>query len=79
MSFAERVIRETGDDPAKQVIRSYQIALGREPTPEEKQIVMESLDRLKQEWGASESNPEFKALADVCHVLINAAEFMYID
>ena len=78
-SFAERVIREVGDHPAKQIDQGYQIALGRLPTPEEKQLVMESLDKLKQQWAEDETASGVKALADVCHVLINAAEFMYID
>ena len=79
MSFAERVIQETGDDPARQIDRGYQIALGRLPTPEEKQLVMESFEKLKREWREEETDPGVKALADICHVLINAAEFMYID
>ena len=83
-SFAERVIREAGAEPARQIDRGYQIALGRFPTPEEKQLVMASLDQLKQQWeeddtATGDTAADVRALTDVCHILINAAEFMYID
>lgn len=79
LAFAERVIRETGENPTRQIDRSYQLALGRSPTPEEMQLATETLQQLKEEWRAAESESDLKALADFCHVLINSAEFIYID
>jgi len=77
--FARRVVREVGTDEAKQIERSYQIALARLPRHDEKQLAMETLDRLKQEWKGQDDVPDVRALADLCHVLINTAEFIYID
>ena len=76
---AQRVVREVGTDEAKQVERSYQIALARVPRYDEKQLAMETLDRLKQKWKGQDDVPDVRALADLCHVLINTAEFIYID
>ena len=78
-SFAERVIREMGADAAKQIDRSYQLALGRSPMPDEMQLATATLQQLKDEWKEAESDSNLKALTDLCHVLINSAEFIYID
>lgn len=79
LSFADRVNRDAGADRARQIDISYQLALGRLPTPEEMQLATETLNRLQVEWGKTESDSDRKALANLCHVLINSAEFIYID
>ena len=78
-SLSDRVNREVGTDPAEQIIRSYHLALGRSPTPDETRLAAETLNRLHQEWSKTESDPGREALASLCHVLINSAEFLYID
>jgi hypothetical protein len=79
LSFADRVNRDAGADRARQIDISYQLALGRLPIPEEMQLATETLNRLQAEWGKTESDSDRKALANLCHVLINSAEFIYID
>ncbi|MDB5313108.1 MAG: hypothetical protein JWO38_7310 [Gemmataceae bacterium] len=44
-AFAGRVRREAGSNPAKQVDRAYQLALGRVPTAREREVARAYLDR----------------------------------
>jgi hypothetical protein len=48
--FAERVWREAGPGTAAQVERAYLIALGREPTSEERSLALASLEELTGDW-----------------------------
>jgi hypothetical protein len=63
--FAERLAREAGPDPARQVERAYQLAFGRSPQPDEcKQAV-----QVVQRHGA----------ATLARAIFNSNEFVYID
>ena len=93
--FAERIEAKAGDDRYKQVEEVYQDALTRKPTPEETQLALEVLSKLTAEWEnrkKTESDAEKKqsdtnkspsaetlALANFCHVIMNSAEFLFID
>ncbi|MCH2183792.1 MAG: DUF1553 domain-containing protein [Mariniblastus sp.] len=79
LAFADRVSRDAGADRTRQIDRIYQLALGRLPTPEENQLAAETLNQLQAEWGKTEADPDREALANLCHVLVNSAEFIYID
>jgi hypothetical protein len=70
-SFAARVTKEAGTDPAKVVDRAFRIAFGRPPTTEERAA---SLAFLKQHPGTPT-----EALTDLCHALVNLNEFLYVD
>jgi len=84
-SLALRVVREAGHDPNEQIRRLYLIAFSRPPTAEEEQLTKESLSQLALQWSAAaaaknqRSAPEMEPLASLCHVLINSAEFIFID
>jgi hypothetical protein len=85
-SFAERVAREAGADPRNQIKRLYLIALSRLPTEEEEQMTLETFIRLKVKWTeaakdskANPPEPALRALGNVCHAMINSAEFIFID
>ena len=39
-SFADRLRREAGGDPAAQVEHAYRLAVGRSPTPREKELAL---------------------------------------
>jgi hypothetical protein len=85
-SFAERVVRDAGANPASQIRRIYLVALARLPTDEEAQIASESLARLETKWTSAandskdnQPSPPIRALANVCHAIINSAEFIFID
>jgi hypothetical protein len=63
--LAERVQREAGADPARQVRLLYRIAYSREPADRE---LGQALDFLKG-----------RDLAELAHVVLNSNEFVYIN
>jgi hypothetical protein len=63
--FAERLEREAGKDPKRQVERAYRLAVGRAPTARESQM---SLEFLK-------THP----LQDFCQSILNLSEFVYVQ
>ena len=87
--FAEQVIREHPDDPALQVERVYKIALSRRPRDDEKQLALDTLKELTEHWQRTQATaakaaedqiqPATLALASLCRVVVNSAEFIFID
>jgi hypothetical protein len=69
--FAERVAKEAGPEPSRQVEHAYWLAFGRPPTDNEKGL---ALRFLKTREPAGDRSP----LADFCHALINLSEFVYV-
>jgi hypothetical protein len=63
--FADRVVRDTGDDVDKQVQRVFALAFGRAPDEEERQACA----ALAREQGLSE----------LCRVIYNGSELLYVD
>jgi hypothetical protein len=63
--FAERVTREAGDDPARQVERAFELAVGRDPDGEEAAALLE----VARAHG----------LANVCRAIWNLNEFAFVD
>ena len=80
-SFAQRIVREVGDEPSRQIERMYWIALGRPPKNDERQVTLEGLQKLRGAFAALGSGPEAekRALARVCHSLMNTGAFIYVD
>lgn len=94
LQFAQRVAATAGDDRYKQVEHVYQDALSRKPTPEETQMALDVLSKLTNAWenreisdsdsekksGKAESpSAQTQALANFCHVIMNSAEFLFVD
>jgi hypothetical protein len=90
--FADRVRNEAGSDPAAEIRRAFQLALGRPPEPRENQAAQTFLERQKQyhlnqtqallEKGTDPAliaPPEKAALVDFCHSLLNINEFVYVN
>jgi hypothetical protein len=82
--FAERVQREAGSEPRRQIERAYLIALSRSPSDEERQIGLDALSELTQQWakqaGATAGDePARRALVTFCQTLVNSASFLYVD
>jgi Protein of unknown function (DUF1553) len=61
--FAAR-LKEATLDPGQQVMLAYELALGRSPRPDEREL---ALDYLKN-----------GSLAGLTHVLFNTSEFLYL-
>ena len=86
-SFAQRVRREAGNDPAAQVEKTYWIALSRPPTEAEKKVGIKALQQLTEQWakqpptaGKPDSDEaKLKGLTNVCHALMNSASFLFVD
>ncbi|MCH9779170.1 MAG: PSD1 and planctomycete cytochrome C domain-containing protein [Planctomycetes bacterium] len=92
--FAQQVRARAGNDLQKQIVAAYQIAFQRDPLPAEKEIALASLQRLIQNQFTAPlvaskpgqpgtqkqiSKSPHDGLSDYCHVLLNSAEFLYID
>ena len=63
--FADRLRREAGDDPERQVTLAFRLAFGREPSERERVAAV----ALVRDHGA----------AALCRALYNANEFLYVD
>ena len=83
-AFAQRVAREAADDPVRFAVR---IAFARDVTPDEQTLLTEFLTAQTEQY-RSQSKPDqpvddaaarHAALADLCHMLLTANEFAYID
>src|SRR5215813_6712317 len=79
--LAERVAREAGSDPARQILVLYRIALSREPSRKEMGQNLDFLLKQREYHAAkaSGSNYTLSALTDLSHVMLNANEFVYIN
>jgi hypothetical protein len=64
-AFAGRIEREVGADPGAQVDRAFALALQRVPEAEERAACL----RLR----------ESRSLAELCRVVLNVNEFIYVD
>jgi hypothetical protein len=84
--LADRVRSDEGG-PAQQVERVYLTAIGRPPNADEAAACIETLAQLTQQCqlqlaasGArAGGEAERRALATLCHTIINSAAFLYID
>ncbi|HUS05429.1 MAG TPA: DUF1549 and DUF1553 domain-containing protein, partial [Bryobacteraceae bacterium] len=80
--FAQRVFELAGDDPAAQIQAVYRIALSREPEPGEFQGNVRFLEKQRAYHSARpplKDNAMQPALTDLCAVVLNLNEFVYIN
>jgi len=70
-AFSRRINEDSSATLEQKIATAYALAFGRPPT------VNESADALK----FLQTNPAKSddALADLCHVLLNSNEFLYVD
>jgi len=78
--FAERVAREA-DTESERIRRVYRIALGRMPTASEITANQAFLERQTayHQGDSSAQSAELDALTDLCDVILNLNEFVYIQ
>jgi hypothetical protein len=72
--FAARVRKLAGNERQAQVRAAYRLALSREPSPAEMQSNVEFLNRQMR----SHEDDAEQALTDLCDVILNLNEFLYI-
>ena len=80
--FAERVRRQAGTDPARQIEWVYLTALSRPPREDEQTLGRQALARLAEEWckhGMDGDKAARRALTTYCHTILNSAAFLYFD
>ncbi len=80
--LADRVLRESGDSPASQIERAHRITLGRPATSvrvAESQVFLQNQTEFHQQQGRGQQTAQRQALIDLCHVLLNCNEFVYVD
>jgi mono/diheme cytochrome c family protein len=85
--FSARIRREVGTDPARQLDQVFLIAFGRPPSAEEQRTTADALALLTRQWtrrlaDTGKGGPEeaaSRALAAVCHAVLNSASFLYVD
>jgi len=78
--FAERVAHQAGEDPAAQVRAAYRIALSRNPTDTEMRGNLKYLEQQRQYHQARKSESAGQlALTDLCAVILNLNEFVYMN
>jgi cytochrome c551/c552 len=84
--LAERIQREAGNDPAKQIKLLYRIAYSREASDKEVQQALEFI-KNRSSAEASSSRPgnigademTLSPLGEFAHVVLNSNEFLYIN
>ncbi|MSQ93124.1 MAG: DUF1553 domain-containing protein [Gemmataceae bacterium] len=80
--FAERVLRDGKTDALeRQVESAYLLALTRPPSAKESAACMEFLRRQTDRHSAAKlpsAEAPRRALANLCHVLLNTSEFLYV-
>jgi len=83
VAFAARIENEAPGDRDGQIDRIYQIAFSRSPDSDERDLSRKTLDQLVRHWKSVEldekTEAEFQALANFCHVILNSAEFLFVD
>jgi hypothetical protein len=86
-AFARRVVNAVGTDPEKQIEQVYLISMSRFPNKEEKQLGLETLAKLTDQWTKElassakldQQNVTLKALTTYCRAIVNSAGFLYVD
>ncbi len=73
--FARRIQTEASNDRNSQIRAAYRFSFGREATPSELTAAAEFLNVQAARNAESASS----VLADLCHVLLNSNEFLYVD
>ena len=78
--FAKRVASMAGPEQDARVRAAYRVALGREPRPSELEHNVKFLNEQQAyHRGRDLPNPEHAALVDLCDVVLNLNEFVYIN
>ena len=74
-AFAERVLNAAGPEQDAQIRAVYRLSLSREPSAGELRANVEFLNRQLTSHGGS----AIQALTDLCDVILNLNEFLYIN
>jgi hypothetical protein len=73
-AMAARVMNDTGVTPEAAIERAWKLAYSRQPGDQERATALKFLNRQME---ITQSKPE--ALVDLCHMLLNSNEFVYVN
>ena len=82
------LLQEPGDGVGSRIEHAFWLALGRAPTTPERAATIETYERLLELWRsdrgegndvADPGDAPRRALENICHALINSAEFIHVD
>jgi Protein of unknown function (DUF1549)/Protein of unknown function (DUF1553)/Planctomycete cytochrome C len=76
-AFAGRVRKENPSDETARLDAAYRLAFGRPPTESERRRAIAFLDEQAKRMKVGDARAA--AWTDLCHVLLNASEFLYVD
>jgi hypothetical protein len=74
--WSKRALAEPGRTPKERVTGMYMTAFGRPPTETEVADALTFLDEQAKEYGKADDP---RAWADLCHVLFNVKEFIFVN
>lgn len=80
--FADRLLREAGEDRQAQITKAWQLVFGRNPEPAELKDATQFLTIQTQKLAKradKKTTPTKLALASFCQVLFGSNEFLYVD
>ena len=77
--LADRAAREAGENLDQRIRRLFRLALVREPSEQELSASKAFLTRQAGVHRASDLDGNSAAFVDLCHVLLNTNEFVYLD
>jgi uncharacterized protein DUF1553 len=73
-ALAKKVANDSGLTVDEMVDRAFRLTFSRQPSEKERKIARDFLTRQQQVTGTKD-----KAITDLCHMLLNSNEFVYID
>ena len=74
--MAARVMNDRGLTPEAEVDRAWKMAYSRMPSAEERAKALQFIDRQMQ---LLEKPSREAAMVDLCHMLLNSNEFVYMN
>ena len=85
-SLADRIHEQVGDDFDRQIDALYRIVLSRLPDQDQRVATKYALLEMRKQWNEQanasddqQRSPALRALDNLCHALLNSAEFVYVD
>ena len=75
--LADRVLNDSGLSPEQQVERAFRIVFNRAPKEDERQAILDFLNKQAGEIGGQTARAA--AFVDFCQALLNSNEFLYVN
>ena len=78
-AFARRLLAETDGSTAAVVDRAWPLAVGREPTANEKALAAEFLESQREQYIATGAEAPLWATTDFCQMLLASSPFLHLE